>query len=227
MRPTRSGWPETGPRCCAATSSTTRVAPRPRAFATNGLNVDYVHLDVTSVDDWSAATTALDARYGRLDILINNAGIIHVNPMIEERLDAWNQTLAVNATGTLLGMQAGIPLLRRSGGGSIINVASIFGVAGAEGYIAYCASKGAILAMTKTAALELAKDNIRVNAICPGGVSTPMNEDEPEGGVVPFTPLGRRAHVSEISGLVAFLASDDAVFITGTEVVIDGGYLAR
>ena len=160
-------------------------------------------------------------------MLVNNAGIIHVTPVVEETVEAWNRLLAVNATGTLLGMQTAIPLMRAAGGGSIINVASIFGVTGSEGYIAYTASKAAILAMTKTTALEHAADKIRVNAICPGGVSTPMNENEPEGGVVPLTPLGRRAHVSEISGAVAFLASDDAAFITGTEIVIDGGYLAR
>ena len=125
------------------------------------------------------------------------------------------------------GHAAVIPPMRDSGGGSIVNVASVFGLNGAEGYIAYTASKAAFVAMTKTAALEHATDGIRVNAICPGGVSTPMNEHEPEGGVVPLTPLGRRAHVSEISGAVAFLASDDASFVTGTELVIDGGYLAR
>jgi len=160
-------------------------------------------------------------------VLINNAGIIHVNPLLDETLESWNRLLAVNATGTLLGMQAAIPVMRASGGGSIINVASIFGVTGSEGYIAYTASKAAIIAMTKTAALEHAADRIRVDAICPGGVSTPMNENEPEGGVVPLTPLGRRAHVGEISGAVAYLASDDASFVTGTELIIDGGYLAR
>ena len=190
------------------------------------LRVTYQHLDVTSSDDWATAMAWCDER-GRLDVLVNNAGIIHVNPLTEETLAGWNQTMAVNATGTLLGMQAAVPLMRATGGGSIINVASIFGVAGADGYIAYTASKGAIIAMSKTAALELAKDKIRVNSICPGGVSTPMNENEPEGGVVPQTPLGRRAHVSEISGAIAFLASDDAVFVTGTELIIDGGFLAK
>jgi 3alpha(or 20beta)-hydroxysteroid dehydrogenase len=134
---------------------------------------------------------------------------------------------AVNATGTLLGMHAAIPAMRAVAAGSIINVASIFGVTGSEGYVAYTASKAAIIAMTKTAALEHAADGIRVNAICPGGVSTPMNENEPGGGVVPLTPLDRRAHVNEISGAIAYLASDDASFVTGTELVIDGGYLAR
>lgn len=192
----------------------------------NGLQVTYQHLDVTSTDDWAKAMAWCRAQ-GRLDVLVNNAGIIHVNPLTEERLEDWNNTLAVNTTSVLLGMQAAVPLMREAGAGSIINVASIFGVGGAAGYIAYTASKGAIIAMSKTAALELASDKIRVNAICPGGVSTPMNENEPDGGVVPLTPLGRRAHVSEISGAVAFLASDDAVFVTGTELIVDGGYLAK
>jgi NAD(P)-dependent dehydrogenase (short-subunit alcohol dehydrogenase family) len=199
------------------------VAARLRA---EGLDVAYRRLDVTAPADWAAAVDAATAR-GRLAILVNNAGIIHVAPLLEETLEAWERLLAVNATGTLLGMQAAIPAMRSGGGGSIVNVASIFGLNGADGYVAYTASKAAIVAMTKTAALEHADDGIRVNAICPGGVSTPMNEQEPEGGVVPLTPLGRRAHVSEISGAVAFLASDDASFVTGTELVIDGGYLAR
>ncbi len=193
------------------------------ALRAEGLDVTYRRLDVTDPADWAAAV----AQHDRLDVLVNNAGIIHVNPLLEETLEAWNGLLAVNATGTLLGMQAAIPLMRATGAGSIINVASIFGVTGSEGYIAYTASKAAIIAMTKTAALEHAVDRIRVNAICPGGVSTPMNENEPEGGVVPLTPLGRRAHVSEISGAVAYLASDDSSFVTGTELIIDGGYLAR
>jgi 3alpha(or 20beta)-hydroxysteroid dehydrogenase len=192
-----------------------------------GLDVEYVHLDVTSPADWSRAVEQAWRTTGRLDVLVNNAGIIHVNPLLEERLDDWQATLAVNTTGPLLGIQACAPRMRASGGGSVINIASIFGVVGAAGYVAYCASKGALIALTKTAALELATDGIRVNAICPGGVSTPMNENEKEGGVIPQTPLGRRAHVSEISGAVAFLASDDASFTTGTELIVDGGFLAH
>jgi 3alpha(or 20beta)-hydroxysteroid dehydrogenase len=191
-----------------------------------GLDVAYRHLDVTDPADWTSAVAAATTR-GRLAVLVNNAGIIHMAATADESVDDWNRVLAVNATGTLLGMQAAIPALRAGGGGSIVNVASIFGVTGAEGYAAYAASKAAVIALTKTAALELAADGIRVNAICPGGVATPMNEHEPEGGVVPLTPLGRRAHVREIAGAVAFLASDDAAFVTGTELVVDGGYLAR
>jgi 3alpha(or 20beta)-hydroxysteroid dehydrogenase len=192
----------------------------------DGLDVVYRRLDVTEEADWTAAVADATER-GRLAVLVNNAGIVHVTAVADETLAAWNRVLAVNATGTLLGMQAAIPALRAGGGGSIINIASIFGVNGAEGYAAYAASKAAIIALTKTAALELAGDGIRVNAICPGGVSTPMNEHEREGGVIPLTPLGRRAQPAEISSAVAFLASDDAAFVTGTELVVDGGYLAR
>lgn len=162
-----------------------------------------------------------------MDVLVNNAGIVHVNPLLEERLEDWDATLAVNTTSALLGIQACAPRMRSGGGGSVTNVASIFGVVGAPGYVAYSASKAALIALTKTAALELAADGIRVNAIWPGGVSTPMNANEREGGVVPQTPLGRRADVSEISGAVAFPASDDASFTTGTELIVDGGFLAH
>ncbi len=192
------------------------------------LDVEYLHLDVTSAEDWAAAVAHARSATGRLDVLVNNAGIIHVNPLLDERLEDWDRTLAVNTTSALLGLQACVPLMRDGGrGGSVINVASIFGVVGAAGYSAYSASKGALLALTKTAALELAADRIRVNALVPGGVSTPMNENEPEGGVVPMTPLRRRAHVSEISGVVAFLASDDSSFVTGSELSVDGGFLAQ
>ena len=192
-----------------------------------GLDVRYRHLDVTDPAAWAGVVAEVEAGSGRLDGLVNNAGIIHVNPIEDETLDAWNRLLAVNLTGALLGIQACLPLLRRSGAASIVNVASIFGVVGAPGYVAYCASKGALVALTKVAALELAPDAIRVNTLVPGGVSTPMNEHEKEGGVVPDTPLRRRAHVSELSSAVAFLLSSDASFVTGTELVVDGGFLSR
>jgi 3alpha(or 20beta)-hydroxysteroid dehydrogenase len=192
-----------------------------------GLDVRYRHLDVTSPEAWAAVTAEIEAAHGHLDGLVNNAGIIHVTPIEDESLEAWNRLLAVNVTGALLGVQACLPLLRRSEAASIVNVASIFGVIGAPRYAAYCASKGALVALTKVAALELAPEKIRANVLVPGGVSTPMNEHEKEGGVIPDTPLRRRAHVSEISAAVAFLLSCDASFVTGTELVVDGGYLSR
>ncbi len=191
------------------------------------LDVAYRGLDVTDVEAWRVLVDEI----GKIDVLINNAGIIHVSPITEQTRGAWDTTLAVNLTGAMLGIQAVAPRMRGPSGsgrgGSVINIASIFGVVGAPGYAAYCASKGGLIALTKVAALELAGDNIRVNVIVPGGVSTPMNEHEKEGGVIPDTPLRRRAHPSEISGAVVFLASDDSSFVTGSELVVDGGYLAR
>ena len=187
-----------------------------------GLDVTYRGLDVTDATAWQGLVSEI----GRIHVLINNAGIIHVAPIEEQARGMWDSTLAVNLTGALLGIQAVVPGMRGRGG-SVINIASIFGVVGAPGYAAYCASKAGLIALTKVAALELAGDNIRVNVLVPGGVSTPMNEHEKEGGVIPDTPLRRRAHPSEISGAVLFLASEDSSFVTGTELVVDGGYLAR
>ncbi len=192
-----------------------------------GLDVTYLHHDVSDADHWAAVIRAIAARSGKLDVLVNNAGIIHVTAILDEDPSAWRRLIGVNLTGAFLGIRAAVPLMKKAGKGSIINISSIFGPAGAAGYAAYGASKAGLLGLTRAAALELAPDHIRVTAICPGGVSTPMNENEKDGGVVPQTPLGRRAHVSEIAGVVAFLAGDDASFVTGTEIFVDGGFMAH
>jgi 3alpha(or 20beta)-hydroxysteroid dehydrogenase len=191
-----------------------------------GHAVHFLRLDVTVPEDWRAAVQTADERLGQLDILVNNAGVVRVAPTADETDDGWHTTMAVNATGVFYGMRAAIPALRRAGGGSIINIASIYGPVGAPGYVAYTASKGAVIAMTKVAALEHASDRIRVNAICPGPVRSPMSEQEGDASV-DVTPLRRRAEPHEISAAVAFLASDDALYMTGAELAIDGGYLAR
>ena len=191
-----------------------------------GHDVHFLRLDVTAPEEWEAAVRAAESRFGRLDVLVNNAGVVRVAPIVEESDDGWHGTMAVNATGVFYGMRAAIPALRRSGGGSIINIASIYGPVGAPGYVAYTASKGAVIAMSKVAALEHARDRIRVNAVCPGPVRTPMSEQEGDASV-DITPFRRRAEPEEISSVVAFLASDDAVYITGAELAVDGGYLAR
>jgi 3alpha(or 20beta)-hydroxysteroid dehydrogenase len=186
----------------------------------------FLRLDVTDPEDWSAAVRTAEERFGQLDILVNNAGVVRVAPIVDETDDGWQNTMAVNAAGVFFGMRAAIPALRRAEGGLIINIASIYGPVGAPHYIAYTASKGAVIAMTKVAALELAHEGIRGNAICPGPVRSPMSEQEGDASV-DVTPLRRRAEPDEISAGVAFLASDDAAYVTGTELVIDGGYLAR
>jgi 3alpha(or 20beta)-hydroxysteroid dehydrogenase len=185
-----------------------------------------LEVDVTDSAQVNRGFEQIAERFGQLDILVNNAGVVRVAPIVDESDDGWHATMAVNATGVFFGMRAVVPALRRNGGGSIINIASIYGPVGAPGYVAYTASKGAVIAMTKVAALEHAQDHIRVNAICPGPVRTPMSEQEGNASV-DITPLRRRAEPEEISSAVAFLASDDAVYITGAELAVDGGYLAR
>lgn len=198
-----------------------------QSLVDKGFDATYLHLDIADPDSWAAARDLVDARYGRLDALVNNAGIIHVTTIAEETLAAWNHLLSVNLTGAFLGLHTMLPLLRRGTRPAVVNTSSIFGPSGAIGYAAYAASKAGLLGLTRTAALEFAPLGIRVNALVPGGVSTPLNELEPEGGVVPETPLGRRAAPEELAAAVAFLVSDDASFVTGTELVVDGGFRTR
>jgi len=197
----------------------------------NGLNVTYVHLDVSRAADWQAAVSFAEQTYGKLDVLVNNAGIVgSMAGVTDETEDAWATTIGVNQTGVWLGMKHAIPAMRRAGGGAIVNTCSIWGMVGAETYIAYQASKGAVQLMTKSAALTYVRENIRVNSVCPGLVMTPLAEEEGEesnNAVIAATPMGRGAQAEEISWGVLYLVSDEASYVTGTELVIDGGFLAQ
>ncbi|TNB74174.1 glucose 1-dehydrogenase [Arthrobacter sp. BB-1] len=181
----------------------------------------YVHLDVTSPQDWEAAVGAAVETFGGLNILVNNAGIVNFASIEDYTLDQWNAVIAVNLTGTFNGIKAAIPALKHSKGGSIINISSIAGIRGYEQIPGYTASKFGVRGLTKSAALDLGPHGIRVNSVHPGVISTPMTAD------IEFdmshVALGRIGHPGEVADLVLYLASNESSFVTGAEFVIDGG----
>lgn len=191
-------------------------------------------LDVTSESAWESAVEVATSRWGRLDIVVNNAGMSGAKgrPVVEDVvLDDWNDVFAVNSTGVMLGTRAGIVAMRKTGGGSIINVSSIFGIVGSRAGAAYHASKGAARTFSKAAAVQYAKDNIRVNSVHPGFTDTPMTLDihsDPEVHEfrVGMTPLGRLGLPEDIANGILYLASDESSWVTGIELVIDGGETA-
>jgi 3alpha(or 20beta)-hydroxysteroid dehydrogenase len=191
----------------------------------------YLHHDVTSPEDWAAAVALTVEAFGQLDVLVNNAGILRFASIADMPLEDFRRVLEVNAAGCWLGMKAVIEPMTKAGGGSIVNISSIEGFTGAAGLSAYSASKFAVRGMTKVAAKELAPLGIRVNSVHPGGVLTRMivesagARDSGE-DFIKATPLARLAEPIEISRLVAYLASDESSFSTGSEFVADGGILA-
>lgn len=191
----------------------------------------FVPLDVASEEDWSAAILQTEAGYGRLDVLVNAAGIIRVAPIQELTQAMFRQVIDVNLIGTFLGMKASVEALRRSGGGAIVNFSSVQGVEGREGFLAYSASKFGVRALTKTAAIELGPLGIRVNTVIPGPIRTKMSErkgwsDEDYDRVYGNYPLGRMGRAEEVANLVTFLASDQGSFCTGGDYTVDGGVTA-
>ena len=200
-----------------------------------GGNVMFRSLDVTRDSQWAETIGAVVARYGRLDVLVNNAGRGGPisRPVVEQTTEeAWDLMFAVNAKGVFLGTKHAIPAMRRAGGGSVINVVSVYAMVGSSLGTAYSASKGAARAFTRTAAVQYAAEGIRVNSVFPGFVETPMTRDlHAQPGVreerTAMTPLGRLATPEDIAWGILFLASDEASYMTGSELVIDGGVTAR
>jgi 3alpha(or 20beta)-hydroxysteroid dehydrogenase len=194
-----------------------------------GPNALYVHLDVSSESEWQSAIEATKAFGGRLDALVNNAAIIWPSAIEDTSLEAYMTVINVNQVGCFLGMKAAMPLMKDSGGGSIVNISSIDGIGSKNGLVSYTASKFAIRGMTKTAAMEWGRFGIRVNSVHPGGVNTVMGNpiNDPILETMPYQQqaIQRIGYPNEIAAAVAFLASAEASYITGTELVVDGGWL--
>ena len=201
-----------------------------------GSSAIYQHLDVTREEDWAAATAATIAAYGKIDVLVNNAGIGELVPFADMTLEDYRRVTEVNQTGVFLGMKAAIDPMTAAGGGSIINISSIDGLVAANMVLHYIASKWAVRGMTKAAAIELGPRGIRVNSVHLGFIHTSIGSPDgvprPEGRAVlddftkHWTPLGRSGEPDDIAKLVLFLASDDSAYSTGSEFVSDGGMIA-
>jgi NAD(P)-dependent dehydrogenase (short-subunit alcohol dehydrogenase family) len=188
----------------------------------------YTHLDVAREADWAAAIEACRAAFGAPSILVNNAGVVRQESIVDETLDGWTAVVNVNLTGVFLGMRAALPAMRAAGRGAIVNVSSIWGAVAVQGSAGYHASKGGVTVLSKNAAVTYAREGIRVNSVHPGQVRTPMTEETgTEAFVVERTPLGRAAGPAEIASVVASLVSADASFVTGAEIFVDGGFSAQ
>lgn len=193
----------------------------------------FVHLDVTSEADWHHAVTTAESQFGALHILVNNAGIGGGKRLEDTTLAEWHRVMEVNATGVFLGTRAVIPAMRQAGGGSIINISSQLGLVGVDNSSPqYQASKGAVRLLTKATAMQYAAEGIRANSVHPGPIVTPMTETrraDPEQYklTVSRIPLGRYGQPEDVAYGVLYLASDEAAFVTGSELVIDGGWTAQ
>lgn len=194
-----------------------------------GFQARFQHLDVRSSQEWESVVGEARGSLGQLDVLVNNAGVISEGGVVDEPLEAWDRVIAINQTGVFLGMKHAIRAMRETGGGCVVNVASVLAIRGASDYVAYQASKAAVLAMTRSAAITHAGEGIRVNAVCPGTIQTPMHDALPADANtedLERTPMGRVGNPAEVSAAVVFLASAEASFVTGTAMHVDGGYLA-
>ena len=200
-------------------------------IAESGGEAVFVTLDVTSEEDWQAAVDTAVERFGKLDILVNNAGIWDRGKVEEQSSERWDRVMEVNSKGVFLGTKAAIPAMREAGGGSIVNISSVAGLIGSAGSTAYNASKGAVRLLTKGTAIQYAAEGIRCNSVHPGPIETQMlaevyPDDDMRDERLTVIPLGRLGQMDDVANGVLFLASDEASYMTGSELVIDGGYTA-
>ena len=199
----------------------------------SGAEATYVHLDVTKEADWREAVAVAERQYGKLDVLVNNAGISFRGSIEETTEEDWDLIMAINVKGVFLGTKTAIPAMRRAGGGSIINISSVAGLVGAQTTgAAYTASKGAVRLFTKATAIQHIKDNIRCNSVHPGPIATEMirglvADEAAWDQRLQRLPIGRAGEPEEIAYGVLYLASDESSYMTGSELVIDGGTSAQ
>jgi cyclopentanol dehydrogenase len=194
-----------------------------------GGKADFYKLDVTSESNWKSVVASVVKSDKKIDVLVNNAGILIMKPVEETTTEEWDRVFNVNVRGVFFGTRYVLPAMRKTGKGSIINISSIYGINGAPSAAAYESSKGAVRLFSKACAADLQKYNIRVNSVHPGVIDTPMTKDlladpEVKKALLGTTILGRPAQPKEVSYAVLFLASDESSFVHGAELVVDGGY---
>jgi NAD(P)-dependent dehydrogenase (short-subunit alcohol dehydrogenase family) len=210
--------------CRVFATDVSPVAPLP---GNNGVTRN---LDVANPAHWTQAVQACLQKFGKIDILANVAGVVSYKSIDEESMEDWLRAISINQTGVWLGMKTVIPIMKQNNGGSIINISSIWGTVGVSGCASYQATKGAVLNLSKNGAITYAKDNIRVNAILPGIIDTPMVRAQPKevtDVVIAATPLQKLGVPRDIANGALYLASDESSFVTGLSLVIDGGYTAQ
>jgi cyclopentanol dehydrogenase len=223
---------EEGATVIVTDMNTTEGAATVDSINAAGGKAEFLPLNVTNEGEWISVVEQIVAKHGQIDVLVNNAGILIIKAVEETSTEEWDRTFDINVKGVFFGTKAVLPAMQKAGGGSIVNISSIYGIVGAPVSAAYQATKGAVRLFTKATAVDYAQYNIRVNSVHPGVIDTPMTKDllhgdeEVRQAIMGTTILDRPAQPREVSYAVLHLASDDSSFMNGSEMVVDGGYTA-